>query len=65
MENYVRVQIGCLRFLESSRFLSSSLDKLVRSINRFPIMEPNMFKDEFLKKKFPYPCEYFNFGNFQ
>ena len=65
MENYVSVQVGCLRFLDSYRFLGSSWDKLVSSINIFPIMDSNNFKDEFLKKKLAYPCEYFNFGNFQ
>ena len=64
MENYVSVQVGCLRFLDSYRFLSSSLQQLVKSINNFPIMDTNGFKDELFKQKLAYPYEYFNFENF-
>ena len=65
---------NCLGFLDSYRFLSSSLDKLVRSTNSFPItqspfgMDENCLDDELLKKKLAYPYEYFTqsaFGNFQ
>ena len=64
MENYVSVQIGCLRFLDSYRFLSSSLDKLDKSLDSLPIMDENGFKDENFKKKLAYPYEYFNLDNF-
>ena len=51
MENYVSVQVGCLRFLDSYRFLSTNLDKLVKSIISFPIMDENGLDDELFKKK--------------
>ena len=54
MENYVSVQIGCLRFLDSYRFLSPGLDKLVKSLDSFPILE-NYFKDPIFKTKLAYP----------
>ena len=65
MENYVSVQVGCLRFLDSYRFLSSSLDKLVKSLDSFPIMDENGFKDNLFKKKLAYLYEYLNLDNFQ
>ena len=65
MENYVSVQLSCLRFLDSYRFLSTNLDKLVKSINSFPIMDEKGLDDEFFKKKLAYPYEYLNLGNFQ
>ena len=54
MENYVSVQVGCLRFLDSHRFLSTNLDKLVKSIISFPIMVENGLDDELFKKKLAY-----------
>ena len=38
MENYVSVQVGCLRFLDSYRFLSSSLQKLITSLDTLNYM---------------------------
>ena len=65
MENYVSVQIGCLSFLDSYRFLSSSLDKLVRSLDNFPIIKLEGMSDDLFKKKLAYPYEYLNLDNFQ
>ena len=64
LENYVSVQVGCLRFLDSYRFLSSSLDKLVKSLDNFPIMKLEGMSDDLFKKKLAYPYEYFNLDNF-
>ena len=69
MENYVSVEVGCLRFLDSYRFLNSCLDKLVKSMqsstNSFPIMNENGLDDELFKKKMAYPYEYLNLSNIQ
>ena len=69
MENYVGVEVGCLRFLDSYRFLNSSLDKLMKSMqsaaNSFPIMDENGLVDELFKKKLAYPYEYLNLSKIQ
>ena len=65
LENYVSVQVGCLRFLDSYRFLSSSLDKLVKSLDNFPIMKLERMSDDLFKKKLVYLYEYLNIDNFQ
>ena len=70
LENCVSVQVGCLRFLDSYRFLSSGLDKLVKSLDNFIILVSNNLKeksleDDLLKKKLAYPYEYLNLSNFQ
>ena len=51
MENYVSVQVGCLRFLDSYRFLSSSLQELITSLNDFPYMQNEGLTDDLFKKK--------------
>ena len=63
MENYVSVQVGCLRFLDSYRFLSSSLQKLITSLNDFPYMQIEGLTDDLFKKKLAYPYEKFNLNN--
>ena len=63
MKNYSLVQVGCLRFLDSCRVLSPSLDKLVKSMNKFPIMDSRNLKDELLKRKLADPFEHLNFNN--
>ena len=63
MENYVSVQVGCLRFLDSYRFLSSSLQKLITSLNDFPYMQNEGLTDDLFKKKLAYPYEKFNLNN--
>ena len=65
LENYVSVQVGCLRFLDSYRFLSSSLDKLVKSLDNFPIMKLEGMSDDLFKKKLAYLYEYLNLDNFR
>ena len=65
IKNYKTVQVGCLRFLDSYRFLSTNLDKLVKSINSFPILDDNGLDDELFKKKLTYPYKVFTLNNFQ
>ena len=50
MENYVSVEVGCLEFLDSYRFISINLDKLVKSLNSFPIMDEKGLDDELFKR---------------
>ena len=51
-EEYISVKYGCIRFIDSYRFLSESLDKLVK----------NLDEDDFkiLKKEFPDKWQYLN-----
>ena len=51
-EEYIAVKYGCIRFIDSYRFLSESLDKLVK----------NLDVDDFiiLKKEFPDKWQYLN-----
>ena len=62
-EEYIAVKYGCIRFIDSYRFLSESLDKLVKNldVDDFKILKKE-FPDkwQYLNKKLAYPYEYFN-----
>ena len=62
-EEYIVVKYGCFRFIDSCRFLSESLDKLVKNLDGhdFKILK-KVFPDkwQYLNKKLAYPYEYFN-----
>ena len=56
-ENYISVKIGCLKFLDSYRFLDASLDKLSTTLTSFPSLDKNGMEDDFFKRKVAYPYE--------
>ncbi len=56
-ENYIAVDFGCLRFLDSLRFLSSSLDQLVKGLDETPILKEYFTEFNLLNKKLAYPYE--------
>ena len=61
-EEYISVTNGCIRFIESYRFLSINLDGLVKNLNEgdFKTLEkefPNKWQN--LNKKLAHPYEYF------
>ena len=62
-EEYTAVKYGCIRFIDSYRFLSESLDKLVKNLDEddFKILKKE-FPDKwhYLNKKLAYPYQYFN-----
>ena len=62
-EEYFAVKYGCFRFIDSYRFLSESLDKLVKNLDEddFKILKKE-FPDKwpYLNKKLAYQFEYFN-----
>ena len=62
-EEYIADKYGCIRFFDSYRFLSESLDKLVKNLDEedFKILREE-FPDKWqnLFKKLAYPYEYFN-----
>ena len=62
-EEYITVKYGCIRFIDRYRFLSGSLDKLVKNLDEddFKILKKK-FPDkwQYLNKKLEYPNEYFN-----
>ena len=59
-EEYISLSYGCIRFIDSYRFLSSSLDGLVKTVDELTILRRE-FPDnwELLSKKLAYPYEYF------
>ena len=62
-EEYISVKYGCIRFIDSYRFLSESLDELVKNLDEedFKILKKE-FPDkwQYLNKKLAYPYQYFN-----
>ena len=56
-ENYISVKIGCLKFLDSYRFLDASLYKLSRTLTSFPSLDANGMEDALFKRKLAYPYE--------
>ena len=56
-ENYIFVKIGCLKFLDSYRFLDASLDKLSTTLKSFPSLDENGIEDDLFKRKLAYPYE--------
>ena len=62
-EKYIAVKYGCIRFIDSYRFLSESLDKLVKNLDSvdFKILKKKIpDKGQYLNKKLAYPYEFFN-----
>ena len=60
-EKYISFSLGNLRFIDSVNFLLSSLDKLVKGSDEFPIMQRRFPKENMrrlLLKKGIYPYEY-------
>ena len=62
-EEYISVTYGCIRFIDSYRFMSIGLDSLVKNLvgDDFKILKKE-FPDkwQYLNKKLAYPYEYFN-----
>ena len=62
-EEYIAVKYGCITFIDSYRFLSESLDNLVKNldVDDFKILKKE-FPDkwQYLNKKLAYPYQYFN-----
>ena len=62
-EEYIVVKYGCIRFFDSYRFLSESLDKLVKNLDTddFIILKKKIpDKLQNINKKLAYPYQYFN-----
>ena len=62
-EEYISVKYECIRFIDSYRFLSESLYKLVKNLDEddFKILKKESSdKWQYLNKKLAYPYEFFN-----
>ena len=60
-EKYISFSLGNLRFIDSLNFMQSSLEKLVKGSEEFPIMQkivPEENKRQLLQKKGIYPYQY-------
>ena len=56
-ERNITVKTGCLKFLDSYRFLDASLDKLSTTLKSFPSVDANGMDDDLFKRKLAYPYE--------
>ena len=62
-EEYIAVKYGCIRFIDSYRLLSESLNKLVKNFEEDDFKNlKKEFPDrwQYLFKKLAYPYQYFN-----
>ena len=62
-EEFISVTYGCIRFVDSYRFLSDSVDKLVTSLDQedFATLKKEFpGKWQYLNKKLAYPYQYFS-----
>ena len=62
-EEYIAVKYGCIRFIDSYRFLTESLDKLIKNLDEddFKILKKEFpDKGQYLNKKLAYPYQCIN-----
>ena len=56
-ENSVSVKIGCIKILDSYRFLDAKLGKLSLTLTSFPFLDKYGMEDDLFKRKIAYPYE--------